>query len=126
MPDVCSWLPDGQAAGREENFGPYHCTTPQVFISLRRIMEWKRKEKAMEAVNKGVFSRVTDKNDRWFAEKLGDFLLDMAKLVFGGVILAGIMESDVNLYWLFGIGGVITIWMIITGFIVLRLSHPKK
>ncbi len=80
----------------------------------------------MEAVNKGVFSRVTDKNDRWFAEKLGDVLLDMAKLVFGGVILAGIMESDVNLYWLFGIGGVITIWMIITGFIVLRLSHPKK
>lgn len=80
----------------------------------------------MEAVNKGVFSRVTDKNDRWFAEKLRDFLLDMAKLVFGGVILAGIMESDVNLYWLFGIGGVITIWMIITGFIVLRLSHPKK
>lgn len=64
----------------------------------------------MEAVNKGVFSRVTDKNDRWFAEKLGDFLLDMAKLVFGGVILAGIMESDVNLYWLFGIGGVITIY----------------
>ena len=89
-------------------------------------MEWKRKEKVMEAVNKGVFSRMTDKNDRWFAEKLGDFLLDMAKLVFGGVILAGIMESDVNLYWLFGIGGVITIWMIITGFIVLRLSHPKK
>lgn len=80
----------------------------------------------MEAVNKGVFSRVTDKNDRWFAEKLGDFLLDMAKLVFGGVILAGIMESDVNLYWLFGIGGFATIWLISTGFLVLRLSHPKK
>lgn len=89
-------------------------------------MEWKRKEKAMEAVNKGVFSRVTDKNDRWFAEKLGDFLLDMAKLVFGGVILAGIMESDVNLYWLFGIGGFATVWLISTGFLVLRLSHPKK
>lgn len=80
----------------------------------------------MEAVNKGVFSRVTDKNDRWFAEKLGDFLLDMAKLVFGGVILAGIMESDVNLYWLFGIGGFATVWLISTGFLVLRLSHPKK
>lgn len=89
-------------------------------------MEWKRKEKAMEAVNKGVFSRVTDKNDRWFAEKLGDFLLDMAKLVLGGVILAGIMESDVNLYWLFGIGGFATVWLISTGFLVLRLSHPKK
>ena len=89
-------------------------------------MEWKRKEKAMEAVNKGVFSRVPDKNDRWFAEKLGDFLLDMAKLVFGGVILAGIMESDVNLYWLFGIGGFATVWLISTGFLVLRLSHPKK
>ena len=80
----------------------------------------------MEAVNKGVFSRVTDKNDRWFAEKLGDFLLDMAKLVLGGVILAGIMESDVNLYWLFGIGGFATVWLISTGFLVLRLSHPKK
>ncbi len=80
----------------------------------------------MEAVNKGVFSRVPDKNDRWFAEKLGDFLLDMAKLVFGGVILAGIMESDVNLYWLFGIGGFATVWLISTGFLVLRLSHPKK
>lgn len=89
-------------------------------------MEWKRKEKAMEAVNKGVFSCVTDKNDRWFAEKLGDFLLDMAKLVFGGVILAGIMESDVNLYWLFGIGDFATVWLISTGFLVLRLSHPKK
>ncbi len=80
----------------------------------------------MEAVNKGVFSRMADKNDRWFAEKLGDFLLDMAKLVFGGVILAGIMESDVNLYWLFGIGGFATVWLISTGFLVLRLSHPKK
>lgn len=68
----------------------------------------------------------TDENSRWFVEKLGDFLLDMAKLVFGGVILVGIMESEVNLYWLFGLGSFATVWMTFTGFLFLKLSHPKK
>lgn len=33
-----------------------------------------------------------------FAEKLGDYCLDISKLVFGGIVLAGVMELDVNPY----------------------------
>ncbi len=39
-------------------------------------------------------------------QECGKFLIDIAKLVFGGVILAGIMKYDsVNPVLLFGIGG---------------------
>ena len=38
------------------------------------------------------------------AKKMGDFFIDVAKLVIGGVILAGLMKQDIDylfLFWLF-------------------------
>ena len=43
------------------------------------------------------------------------FALDMAKLVFGGVILAGIMDLDVDKWVLFLVGGLIVLIMILLG-----------
>ncbi|WP_418530168.1 DUF6722 family protein [Paraprevotella clara] len=51
----------------------------------------------------------SDLNPKWLLEKLGEFLLDIAKLIFGGVVLVGIMETNVNPYWLFSIGGRVAI-----------------
>lgn len=65
---------------------------------------------------------------RNFAEKFGDYCLDMSKLIFGGVVLAGIMELDVNPYWLFGIGLFIVILFAIAGFLMdelFNLKHKK-
>ena len=37
-------------------------------------------------------------------EKFGDYCLDLSKLIFGGVILAAIMQLDINTVWLFVVG----------------------
>ena len=53
-----------------------------------------------------------------FAEKFGDYCLDISKLVFGGIVLAGVMELDVNPYLLFGIGLFIVILFATAGFLM--------
>lgn len=35
-------------------------------------------------------------------DELGKYLIDISKLVFGGIILAGIMRLDINPIWLIG------------------------
>ena len=59
-------------------------------------------------------------------EKLGDLCFDIAKLVFGGVILAAVMQLDLDTVWLFGIGFVIVLLSVIAGCILFNLSNPKK
>lgn len=61
-----------------------------------------------------------------FAEKFGDYCLDISKLVFGGIVLAGVMELDVNPYLLFGIGLFIVILFAIAGFLMNDLFNFKK
>ncbi len=44
---------------------------------------------------------------RAFYLKVSDFLLDLAKLVFGGIILTGIIDLDLNKVWLFSVGSIV-------------------
>ena len=39
--------------------------------------------------------------------KVGDFLLDLAKLVFGGIILTGIIDLNLDKVWLFLLGAIV-------------------
>jgi hypothetical protein len=41
----------------------------------------------------------------------------MSKLIFGGVILAGIMNLGVEHYYLFGVGGVLVAFFAVIGFV---------
>lgn len=50
-------------------------------------------------------------------QEYGKYCLDMSKLIFGGVILAGIMNLGVNNSILFGIGGVLVTFFAVIGFI---------
>ena len=53
----------------------------------------------------------------------GKFLVDISKLVFGGVILAGIMKYEsVNSALLYGIGGAAVALCFVSGLILLTLS----
>ena len=61
-----------------------------------------------------------------FAEKFGDYCLDISKLVFGGIVLAGVMELDVNPYLLFGIGLFIVILFATAGFLMNDLFNLKR
>ena len=48
-------------------------------------------------------------------QELGKYCLDMSKLIFGGVILAGIMNLGVENIYLFGVGGVLVAFFAIIG-----------
>lgn len=48
--------------------------------------------------------------------KISDFLLDLAKLVFGGIILTGIIDLNLNRVWLFSVGAVVASIFALWGF----------
>ena len=53
----------------------------------------------------------------------GKFLVDIAKLVFGGIILAGIMKYEsINSVMLYSVGGMAVIICFLSGLILLTLS----
>lgn len=57
----------------------------------------------------------------------GRFLIDIAKLVFGGVILAGIMKYDnINPWLLFSIGGIVVLACFFSGLTLTALSKMEE
>ena len=48
-------------------------------------------------------------------KELGKILIDIAKLVIGGVILAGLMRQDIPPVYLFMVGGIVSALLIIVG-----------
>ena len=59
-------------------------------------------------------------------EEAGKYCLDLSKLVFGGVILVGIMDLSINIAVLLAVGVVIVAILAYTGFAFLKLSNAKK
>ena len=59
-------------------------------------------------------------------EKFGDYCLDISKLVFGGVILAAVMQLDINTTWLFVIGGIIVCIMAFAGYVLFRIIKNRQ
>lgn len=55
-------------------------------------------------------------------EKFGDYCLDLSKLIFGGVILAAIMQLDIDTVWLFVVGTVIVALTAYARYILYRMS----
>lgn len=54
-----------------------------------------------------------------FRYELGKFLVDIAKLVFGGVILAGIMNQQIDHRLLFTLGSCIVISFAFIGLLII-------
>ena len=55
---------------------------------------------------------------RKFYLKLSDFLLDLAKLVFGGIILTGIIDMELNKPLLFLVGSAVVAILAVWGFVL--------
>jgi len=63
--------------------------------------------------------------------ELGKILIDIAKLVIGGVILAGLMRQDIPPVYLFVVGGIVSVLLIIIGLYFIKndtnnKKHKKK
>ena len=79
--------------------------------------------------NKGYICNMEEErktNRRLMLSELGKYCIDISKLVFGGVILAGIMKLEINRTLLFGLGAIIVLIMLITGLGCTLLSNTKK
>ena len=66
------------------------------------------------------------KNNSLLMKELGVYCLDISKLIFGGVVLAGIMDLEINRYWLFGLGSLIVIVIALAGVAFIKLSDVKN
>ena len=56
-------------------------------------------------------------------DKFSDYALDLSKLIFGGVILAGIMGLSVNTTVLFIIGAISVILLSLIAYVFIILKH---
>ena len=59
-------------------------------------------------------------------EKAGDLLIDIAKLIIGGVILASIISENINTFILYISGGICSIVLIFLGFYLYKLKLKEK
>ena len=59
-------------------------------------------------------------------EKAGEFLLDMAKLIFGGIILSGIVNERINRWVIYSLGVFFSFFLIMMGFVLIDNSNKKE
>ena len=59
-------------------------------------------------------------------KELGKVLIDIAKLVIGGVILASLMKQNIKPELLFIIGSIVSIIMICTGLILIAWKEKNN
>jgi hypothetical protein len=59
-------------------------------------------------------------------KELGKILIDIAKLVIGGVILAGLMRQDIPPVYLFVVGSITTVLMIAAGLVLISWKERNN
>lgn len=52
--------------------------------------------------------------------------MDLAKLIFGGIILASIMKKDIDTGKLLVFGALITLFLAVCGFFLILMSKDNK
>ena len=94
----------------------------------------KRREKSKATINKQLEGQENILNqqiavrvqDDKLALEGGKFCLDVAKLVFAGVILAGIMKEDADTAILYTIGVVVVLFFVVFGFYLIKQSNKRR
>lgn len=59
-------------------------------------------------------------------EKMGDYFLDISKLIFGGIILSSIVNEPINKWVIYCIGSFFSLWLTILGFVLISNSTKKE
>jgi uncharacterized membrane protein YraQ (UPF0718 family) len=60
-----------------------------------------------------------------FRYEFGKFMVDIAKLVFGGVILAGIMNQEIDHELLFALGSVVVALFVLIGLLIMSKNKEE-
>ena len=80
--------------------------------------------KQLEAAN--ATTEPKEKEGQGIALEAGKFCLDIAKLVFGGVILAGIMQQGIEFNSLFITGLGVVLLFVVFGFYLIKKSKRNR
>ena len=66
------------------------------------------------------------KDKEIFFAKASDFFVDIAKLVFAGAVLSGILKEDVGLWWLVACGIITVALSLMIAYYLFQLSRINK
>ena len=64
-----------------------------------------------------------EKKEHPIAKKLGDFFVNVSKLIIGGVILAGLMKQDIDYLILSIVGGITVILFLSFGIWLINYAN---
>lgn len=53
------------------------------------------------------------------------YFTDLSKLVFGGIILAGIMKEDIYVAWLLVVGLIVVSILLWTGYLLFKMGNKN-
>ena len=74
-----------------------------------------------------VYLHMTNERKENILSESGKFLIDISKLVFGGIILAGIMKFEtINTTLLYSMGGVSVLVCFVAGLVLTTLAKKGK
>lgn len=109
----------------------------QVFLAVSNLLctfaMSKRREKTKEPVVKlhrqlelqeQERKRITERKRLY--TKVGDTLLDLGKLVFGGVLIGGLFEDFQHPYWLYSLGALTFIALMYYGMYLFKKGTKKE
>ena len=71
-------------------------------------------------------NNASGKRIRAFKYELGKFMVDIAKLVFAGVIVAGIMDEDIDRQMLFMLGSAVVLTFAFLGLTIISINKEEK
>ena len=85
----------------------------------RKIWKLRKYFVLLQQKSKDDMAKKTIDSWKTFKYEFGKFMVDIAKLVFGGVILAGIMSQDINHQLLFALGSCIVVSFALIGLLII-------
>ena len=86
----------------------------------------RAKAQMRQQISTQAVTAVAVENDHPIANKLGDFFIDVAKLIIGGVILAGLMKQDIDYLILSIVGGVVVVLFLLFGIWLINYANRKR
>ena len=103
-----------------EKNGSY-CNHNRIFLYLQH--ETEKTGVIVITIGFSYICNMRQERKETILSETGKFLVDIAKLVFGGIILAGIMKYEsINSVMLYSVGGMAVIICFLSGLILLTLS----
>lgn len=78
-------------------------------MTTNKIKHKKQNRQLHLSLDNAERIREAREHQKAFYLKVSDFLLDLAKLVFGGIILTGIIDLDLDKVWLFSVEAIVAL-----------------